>query len=91
MAIKVSPELILYVCGVAVGPIGAGVGATNDRVSSGVAAVVGGRSRSTAFGWGVRVAVGGEAAAQALNAAHNAATARSARNLSRLTVLTRTL
>jgi len=39
------------------------------------------------------VAVGGDAdaQAQALNAAHNAVTARSARNLSRLTVLTRTL
>ncbi len=53
MAIRVSPELILYVCGVAVGPIGAGVGATNEGVSSGVAAVVGGRPRSAAVGRGV--------------------------------------
>ena len=61
----------------AVGPIGAGVGATNDGVSTGVAVTVAGRLRSTEVGRGVRVAMGVGAAAQALRVAHRAASALS--------------
>lgn len=74
----------------AVGPIGAGVGATNDGVSRGVAVTVAGRLRSTEVGRGVRVAMGVGAAAQALRVAHSAAIALS-RNLSQYSVLMGTL
>ena len=75
----------------AVGPIGAGVGATNDGVRSGVAATVAGRLRSTAVGLGVRATMGVGAAAHALRVAHSAAAALSGRNLSQQSVLTGTL
>ena len=65
----------------AVGPIDAGVGATNDGVSKGVAVTVAGRLRSTEVGLGVRAAMGVGEAAQALRVAHSAAIALR-RNLS---------
>ena len=91
ISINVSPALIVWVCGVAVGPIGAGVGNTNAAVDIGVAVDVICRPRNTTVGLAVSVTIGAELFTHALNVAHSAAAALSAVNLSPGAVLTGTL
>lgn len=71
---------MVYVCGVAVGPIGGGVGATKEGVNLGIAAAVVGSPRSTAVARGVCVTMGAGAATHALNVVYSAAAALSARS-----------